>query len=108
MLRFRGMTIALTPRTLDDVPVPHAPVEGSTSSRRIRSPAALRRGLTAGLAIDTVLTLLAIAYLSLTRTLAHGVKLGLLCIITFSTGFAVLSNLDAIIQMGIAPWSGSL
>jgi hypothetical protein len=88
----------------------HAPVEGWSVMEA--NPVAEwlfdRAGLAAGLAIDTLLTLAAIVFLSLTRTLAQEIKLGLLAVITLTTGYAVLCNLGAITQMGIAPWSGSL
>ncbi len=65
-------------------------------------------GLAAGLAIDSLLTVGAIAYLSTTRSLDRGVKVGLLAVISMTTGYAVLRNLGAITQMGLAPWSGSI
>lgn len=112
MLRlFAGMTIALTCADhWTTYLCLHAPVEGFdvVEANPVAQWLFSQAGLVAGLAIDTVLTVAAIAYLSTTHTLAHGVKLGLLCVIAFSTGFAVASNLDAITQMGIAPWSGSL
>ena len=63
-------------------------------------------GLGTGLMIDSLVTLGAIAFLSTTRIFDERVKVALLAIISFSTGYAVANNLDAINQMGLAPWSG--
>jgi len=112
MLRlFVGMTIALTCADhWTTYLCLHAPVEGYDVAEA--NPVAQwlfdQAGLMAGLLIDTAITIGAIAYLTLTGTLAQGVKVALLCIISFRTGYAVVSNLGAITQMGIAPWSGSL
>lgn len=112
MLRlFAGMTIALTCADhWTTYLCLHAPVVGWSVGEA--NPVAqwlfAHAGLGAGLAIDSVLTVAAIAFLSLTDTLAHEVKLGLLAVIACSTGYAVLCNLGAITQMGLAPWSGSL
>jgi len=65
-------------------------------------------GLTGGLMIDSLVTLAAILFLSTTRLLDHSMKLGLLAIITISTGYAVVNNLGAISRMGLAPWSGAV
>jgi len=65
-------------------------------------------GLGTGLMIDSLVTLGAIAFLSMTRVFDHGVKVGLLAIICVSTGYAVFNNLGAISQMGLAPWSGAV
>lgn len=65
-------------------------------------------GLTAGLLIDSGVTLASIAYLGTTHVLGESAKLALFGVITLSTGYAVVNNLGAITQMGIAPWSGSL
>ncbi|MEZ4330698.1 MAG: hypothetical protein R3F35_03025 [Myxococcota bacterium] len=88
----------------------HAPVEGweVVEANPVASWLFDRTGLGLGLAIDTLLTLGAIAYLSQSAALAHGIKVALLTVITLTTGYAVLCNLGAITQMGIAPWSGSL
>ncbi|MBK7947738.1 MAG: hypothetical protein IPK00_03095 [Deltaproteobacteria bacterium] len=88
----------------------HAPVEGwdVVEANPVAEWLFQQAGLAAGLAIDTALTLAAIGYLALTRNLAHEIKLGLLAVITLTTGYAVLCNLGAVTQMGIAPWSGSL
>ena len=63
-------------------------------------------GLGWGLAIDSLVTLLAIAFLVTTPVFSRSLKVGLLAVITVSTGYAVLNNLGAITQMGLAPWSG--
>jgi hypothetical protein len=63
-------------------------------------------GLGGGLAIDSALTLGAVLFLSFTRIFDHSVKIGLMAIITVTTGYAVLNNLEAISRMGLAPWSG--
>jgi len=88
----------------------HAPVDGYdvVEANPVAQWLFAHAGLVTGLAIDSVLTVAAVAYLAMTETLADGVKLGLLAVIACSTGYAVLSNLGAITQMGIAPWSGSL
>ena len=63
-------------------------------------------GLGAGLAIDTAVTLGAVVFLVTTQVFGRSVKLGLLGVITASTGYAVFNNLGAITRMGLAPWSG--
>jgi len=112
MLRlFVGMTIALTCADhWTTYLCLHAPVEGFdvVEANPVAQWLFEHAGLAAGLVVDTLLTLGAIAYLTLTDVLAHGIKLGLLGVIACSTGYAVFSNLGAITQMGIAPWSGSI
>lgn len=112
MLRlFAGITIGLTCADhWTTYLCLHAPVEGwaVTEANPVAQWLFEHAGLGAGLAIDSALTVAAIAFLSLTHTLAREVKVGLLAIIAFSTGYAVVSNLGAITQMGLAPWSGSL
>ena len=112
MLRlFVGMTIALTCADhWTTYLCLHAPVEGYdvVEANPVAQWLFDRAGLMAGLVIDTTLTILAIAYLTRTGVLAHRVKIVLLCLIAFSTGWAVVNNLGAIDRMGIAPWSGSL
>ena len=112
MLRlFVGITIALTCADhWTTYLCLHAPVEGYdvVEANPVAQWLFDQAGLTAGLAIDTVLTMAAITYLTRTGVLAHDVKLALLVVIAFSTGWAVVNNLGAIDQMGIAPWSGSL
>ncbi len=112
MLRlFVGLTIALTCADhWTTYLCLHAPVEGYdvVEANPVAQWLFERAGLVAGLAIDTLLTVAAIAYLTGTGALAHGVKVGLLGILSISTGYAVVNNLGAITRMGIAPWSGSL
>jgi len=63
-------------------------------------------GLGPGLAIDTLITVAAITFLITTHIFDRTIKIGLLGVITVSTGYAVVNNLDGITRMGIAPWSG--
>lgn len=88
----------------------HAPVEGwdVIEANPVASWLFTRAGLAPGLVIDTLITLAAIGHLARSAALAHGIKVALLTVITLTTGYAVLCNLGAITQMGIAPWSGSL
>jgi hypothetical protein len=83
-----------------------APIEGWTVSEA--NPFAdwlfEHAGLVGGLAIDSAITLGAIAFVAMTEPLARWLKATLLAL---STGFAVVSNLDAITRMGLAPWSGT-
>lgn len=65
-------------------------------------------GLGTGLAIDTAITVAAIAFLLTTRLFNRRSKIGLLVVLTLTTGYAVMNNLDAIHRMGLAPWSGRL
>ena len=60
-------------------------------------------GLVPGLAIDSVITLGAVAFLLVTSALPTPVKTGFLGLITATTGFAVVNNLRAIDAMGIWP-----
>ena len=112
MLRFFvGMTIALTCADhWTTYLCLHAPVAGFdvVEANPIAQWLFDHAGLTAGLALDSLLTIAAIGYLTWTDTLAREVKTGLLGVIACSTAYAVLCNLGAITQMGIAPWSGSL
>ena len=86
----------------------HAPIEGWAVSEA--NPIAdwlfEWAGLGVGLMIDSLITLGAIAFLATTTVFDHAVKVGLLAIISVSTGYAVYNNLGAIQQMGLAPWSG--
>jgi hypothetical protein len=86
----------------------HAPIEGWTVSEANPFAGWLfeHTGLVGGLAIDSAITLGAIAFVATTQILAPWLKASLLVVITLSTGFAVASNLDAITRMGLAPWSG--
>ena len=63
-------------------------------------------GLGGGLFIDSIVPLAAVLFLATTPIFARRVKIGLLAVIAVSTGYAVLNNLSALSQMGIAPWSG--
>ena len=63
-------------------------------------------GLDTGLLIDSAVTLGAVIFLSTTEVFSHAMRTLLLAIITLSTGYAVINNLDAISRMGLAPWSG--
>jgi len=63
-------------------------------------------GLGAGLAIDSVITVVAVLFLVTTRIFNRNAKLGLLAIIAMATSYAVFNNLGAITRMGLAPWSG--
>ena len=60
-------------------------------------------GLVPGLAIDSGITLFAIVFLLTTAALPHAAKLGLLAVITLTTGYAVANNLQAINAMGLWP-----
>lgn len=86
----------------------HAPVEGWTvaEANPIADWLFEQAGLGVGLAIDTLLTFGAIAFLTTTGLFARRVRLGLLVTLCLSTGYAVLNNLGAIHRMGLAPWSG--
>ena len=64
-------------------------------------------GLGLGLAIDTLITLFALSFLMMSSGIAPRFKIGLLAVITLSTGYAVVNNLGAITRMGLAPWSGA-
>jgi hypothetical protein len=65
-------------------------------------------GLGPGLAIDSLVTLVAVLFLFTTQVFSRTSKIGVLAIITITTGYAVFNNLGAINRMGIAPWSGLL
>ncbi len=86
----------------------HAPVEGWSvvEANPVAQWLFSWAGLGVGLMIDSIITLAAVVFLATTRVFGHGVKLGLLAIITISTGYAVVNNLSAISDMGLAPWSG--
>ncbi len=60
-------------------------------------------GLVPGLAIDSTITLLALAFLLTTHRFAEGVKLGLLAFIATTTGYAVFNNLTAMQDLGLSP-----
>jgi hypothetical protein len=60
-------------------------------------------GLIPGLAIDTLITAFAIAFLLLTTSFGRAVKLGLLGFIASTTGYAVINNLHAMRDLGLSP-----
>ncbi len=60
-------------------------------------------GLVPGLAIDSAITLCAVAFLLTTGALPRNAKLGFLAVITLSTGYAVANNIQAIDAMGLWP-----
>ena len=60
-------------------------------------------GLATGLAIDSAITLVAIAFLLATTRFADGLKLSLLGFISLTTGYAVVNNLQAMTNLGISP-----
>ncbi|MBW2273357.1 MAG: hypothetical protein JRG96_08810 [Deltaproteobacteria bacterium] len=62
-----------------------------------------RVGLLGGLAIDSVVTVAAIAFLLLTQRFGALTKSCFLALITASTGYAVVNNLQAIAALGISP-----
>ncbi len=65
-------------------------------------------GLHNGLIIDSVVTLAAVLFLSITHTFGWTTRVVLLAIISISTGYAVVNNLQAMRQMGLDPWFGVL
>ncbi len=62
-------------------------------------------GLVGGLALDSAVTVAAIAFVLRTPLLPHGGKLAALGLLVFTTGFAVANNLMAIDAMNL--WSRS-
>ncbi len=60
-------------------------------------------GLATGLAIDSAITLVAIAFLLATTRFADGLKLSLLGFISLTTAYAVLNNNRAMANLGISP-----
>jgi hypothetical protein len=60
-------------------------------------------GLVPGLFIDSVVTLGAVAFLFFSTALPTSLKTAFLALITFTTGFAVLNNVQAIDAMGLWP-----
>jgi hypothetical protein len=60
-------------------------------------------GLVPGLAIDTAVTLFAIAFLVFTHRFGRSVKLGLLLFIASTTAYAVLNNVAAMRDLGVSP-----
>jgi hypothetical protein len=64
-------------------------------------------GLVPGILIDTAVTGIAIAALLLTRLVSQGAKRGFFAAVVLWTGWAVANNVQAIVQMGIAPFEGA-
>ncbi len=62
-----------------------------------------RAGLVGGLAIDSIVTLLAVVFLMRTPLMPDIAKAALLLMIVTSTGFAVVNNLQAIDAMNLWP-----
>ena len=63
-------------------------------------------GLGPGILLDSALTVLVVALLVATPLLPVKAKSGLLAVIVLCTGWAVMNNVQAILDMGIAPFSG--
>ncbi len=86
------------------------PVEGwvVTEANPIANKLFSLVGLGPGLVIDSVITLSAILFLFATPLFSRNSKIGLLVLITLTTGYAVVNNIGAITLMGLAPWSESL
>jgi hypothetical protein len=61
----------------------------------------LRLGLVPGLALDSAVTLLALAFLMRTRIVPHPVKLAFLGVVAAGTAWAVANNLEALRQLGL-------
>ncbi len=60
-------------------------------------------GLLGGLAIDSLITITAIAFLLVSTRFATRTKRGFLTVIAVTTAFAVINNLQAISELGISP-----
>jgi hypothetical protein len=60
-------------------------------------------GLVGGLAIDTAVTMAAVAFLLSTRRLPPTAKHACFGVIAFTTAYAVLNNLGALRSMGLSP-----
>jgi len=60
-------------------------------------------GLVTGLAIDSVITLLAVGFLLTTTSIPLAARTSFLALITLTTGYAVVNNLGAIDAMGLWP-----
>jgi hypothetical protein len=58
-------------------------------------------GLAAGLWIDTVVTVAILMLLVRTRLFPDAVKIGFLCVLVLTTGFAVGNNLEALYRIGL-------
>ncbi len=62
-------------------------------------------GVAAGLAVDSLVTLVAIGFLVSTTRFDNGLKLSLLAFISLTTGYAVVNNLQAMSNLGLSPFS---
>jgi hypothetical protein len=60
-------------------------------------------GLLGGLAIDSVVTLGAVLFLLSTASLSQPLKAAFLAVISMTTGYAVINNVQAIHAMGLWP-----
>ena len=65
-----------------------------------------RAGLGAGLAIDSVVTLVAVCFMVRTSVFDRNTKAALMAITSLATGYAVVNNFGAISRMGLSPWAG--
>ena len=85
-----------------------SPIEGwvVTEANPIAEMLFASAGLGTGLAIDSVITIVALLFLVSTRLFNRPSKIGLMAVIAITTGYAVVNNLGAITRMGVAPWSG--
>lgn len=63
-------------------------------------------GLSPGLWIDTVATVIGMIFLVRTRLVPEEVKLLFLAVVVGSTAYAVQNNLDALFQLGLSPLGG--
>ncbi len=81
----------------------HAPVPGWNVTEA--NPAASwlfdATGLIPGLLIDSLITLIAVAFLVTTQALPRPAKLAFLTVISLCTGYAVVNNVVAIRDMGL-------
>ncbi len=64
-------------------------------------------GLVPGLMIDSVVTILAVAFLLTTSRLPKTVKGGFFACVAISTLYAVVNNLEAIRMLGLSPMGGA-
>jgi hypothetical protein len=60
-----------------------------------------RVGLVEGLALDTLVTLGAVSFVSEAQRVPHAAKLGLLGMLIVTSAFAVANNVDVIQQIGL-------
>ncbi len=60
-------------------------------------------GLVPGLLVDSLVTVLAVAFLLTTRRLPNFAKKGFFALVVASTGYAVINNYRAIDALGISP-----